>query len=195
MFSYHIITYIILTTMLSFSSRNIFSLLCAGAVLSLVGCGGSSSDGGLAPSSLAGYILQVNPESSDGDAPIGPLNIAGGSGTGTVGYVNAGTEYTAGVQTIFIKTGPNTAEVSCTAITPDNPENPTTEQIKFHASINFTSKTTEGWTKGDLVDWTYTSYTAGELEEVVDDEGNVTNELKKTEVRGSSGIAKLIPIQ
>jgi hypothetical protein len=177
--------------MLSFSSRNIFSLLCAGAVLSLVGCGGSSSDGGLAPSSLAGYILQVNPESSDGDASIGPLNIAGGSGTGTVGYVNAGTEYSAGVQTVYSKTGPNSARITCTAITPDNPENPTTESIKFQGSINFISRTNNGWISGELEDWTYTSYTAGKMEE--GDDG--VAKLASTEIRGSSGVAKLIPIQ
>ena len=175
--------------MLSFSSRNIFSLLCAGAVLSLVGCGGSSSDGGLAPDSLSGYLLQVNPENSDDPANSpGPMNIAGGAGTGTVGYVNAGTAYTAGVQTIFNKTSPNQAHLLCNALNPDNPENPTSQFIKFEAYIDFNTKTgSTGITVGEITSWTYVSSTTGN----VDDDGN----LKVTTMTGTSGVAKLIPLQ
>jgi hypothetical protein len=127
-------------------------------------------------------MLQVYPISTtDPEKSPGPMNITGGAGTATVGYMNAGTEYSAGVETIFNKTGPNTANLFCSAITPDNPENPTTESIKFTATIEFSSKTdTSGVINGELVNWKYYSYVTGSTYSISE---------------GSGGVAKLIPLQ
>jgi hypothetical protein len=158
-------------------------------MLSLVGCGGSSSDGGYAPDDLSGYILEVNPENADdpNNSP-GPLTIAGGAGTGTVGYINGGTEYTAGVMTIFNKTSANQASLICSAINPDNPENPTTQFVRFEAKIDFTSKSTSGYTLGTISNWVYTSYTAGYTNEE-------TGELIPIESKGTGGTVVLKPLQ
>jgi hypothetical protein len=89
--------------------------------------------------------------------------------------------------TIFNKTSANQSSLICTAINPDNPENPTTQFIKFEAKIDFTSKTTSGYTIGTITSWAYTSYTAG----YVDDDGN----LKPIESKGTGGTAVLKPLQ
>lgn len=156
------------------------SLSCLGvaglALVALSGCGGSGSDeGGYAPDSLNGYVLQLNMiNPTSGTAP-GLVNVYSNNGTMAA---SDGQTYTA--QVTYTRTGANTAIVSVGFYTPEDPGTATTETSELTASMEFYE--IQGSTiMGNMTEWTYQLRTAG-----VED--------PTSEGQGSSGEVKLIPL-